>query len=102
MEKVERGELLDFTRIRRFYSMGAPSRIVSISPQVRQDIRRKFEKVMEMRPGMLQLDPKPRFDSLFWDRVTDLYADEQSSIRPGEVEISGAIKKEIHDQSGQE
>ena len=102
MENVQRGDVLDFSSVRRFRGVGGPSKIVSISPQVKREIRQKFEKVMEKRPGILNLDPKPRFDSLFWNELTSLNLEEQPLVRPGEVEMDEASKKEIRDQSGQE
>ena len=100
MQNAERGCVLDFSTVRR--SVKRPFVPVSSSFEHRQEIRDKFEKYVQKNPMVMNLNPKPRFDTFFWDGVTNIYIDDQLSVPPGQVSITEENKKEIHRQSSRD
>jgi hypothetical protein len=101
MDGIERGATLDFSVVKRTRSSAASKRPAAVSPKVAEELRRRFKESLRQHPHFMNLEPKPRFDRSFWDASTNMYMEEQTSIQPGDAEVSQDVKTDIRGQTEQ-
>lgn len=97
MENAVRNAKLDFSTIQR------PSREMNRIIVTKEDViksgwngRDKFIKAMEKHVNSTNLYPKPRFDAIFLNGLSNMDIEDTFPLITGEVEIDEETKKEIH------
>lgn len=95
MAKAKRGDVLDFSLIRKIRRSATEKRDAKISDDRASELRSKFQKIKTERSqgkAQLSLDPKPRYDDLYWNSVNRLEQDEQYQIPSGDIDLSEEFK----------
>ena len=95
MAKAKRGDALDFSSIRQIRSLATEKQKVKIPDDLLNELRSKFQKMKAERSqqkAQLSLDPKPRYDDLYWHSLNRLEQEEQYRIPNGDIELPEAFK----------
>ena len=103
MKDAHRGEILDFSTIKR--PPPESRRQVTETPAVRiKELQKNFQKIKESRPFMYyeSMNPKPRFDEVFWSGLMGLTMDEMFSTPSGDIDLTDEFKDKIQKLSENE
>lgn len=100
MKDAQRGEVLDFAKIRHLKSAHVASRVEGLPSDHLREMRAAFQKVRDehLRKLSRSLDPQPRLDEVFWNSLMHLDSDEQYSVPKGDVEMAEELKELLRQQ----
>ena len=103
MKDAQRDELLDFSKIVR-PPVQIKRRPTEIPIERVKELRNAFHKSKEKRflIHYESLEPKPRFDEVFWYSLMDLVNDERYSTPKGEINLIDDFKDKVRKQSENE
>ena len=96
MEHAERGDVLDFSTIRRRRSARAVSHEVSMPSHRLDEYRSRFQEAKSKRVRR-PLHPAPRFDSVYRAGLGRMRSEETAGVAPGSVEIPDEVKEYLRD-----
>jgi hypothetical protein len=101
MQDAERGDTLDFSKIKQRSVDEYEREIAKPNAERLKEIRERLKKVqIEHLEHMTKaLEPKPRFDEVFWQSVTYMDSDELYSVPSGDIQLDAESKEQFRGQS---
>ena len=96
MKHAERGDVLDFSTIRRRRSARAVSHEVSMPSHRLDEYRARFQEAKAKRVRR-PLNPAPRFDSVYRTGLAHMMEEEVSEVLTGSVNVSDKMKEHLRD-----
>jgi hypothetical protein len=101
MQDAERGDILDFSKIRRRPLDEHEKEITKPNAEHLKAIRERLKRVQTERVKHMarELEPKPRFDEIFWQGVTNMDSEEYYAVPSGNIQLDEESKEQFRGQS---
>jgi hypothetical protein len=100
MQGTERGDTLDFSKIKQISVADYEREIAKPNAERLKEIRERLKQVQTERLKRMTktLEPKPRFDEVFWQSVTHMDSEELYSVPSGDIQLDAESKEQFRGQ----